>query len=156
MLGSKLNHASKRDHSSGCDDKALLAKMYPTHLLISGDGGESVSKDMEVRIFKSNYIISVWYSTEYVKLYQLCYTFQFTSKSQNIPHRVRQCMEWDTTTNRFKKILERFKVCQNTQGLTILIGEVKGNNYVIFHDGQHWDYCWPITLVTICWTFTYT
>ena len=29
---------------------------------------------------------SVWHSTEYVKLHQLCNTFQFMSISQNIPH----------------------------------------------------------------------
>ena len=35
---------------------------------------------------------SIWHSTEYVKLYQLCSTFQFASKSQIFHTRSRQCM----------------------------------------------------------------
>ena len=56
----------------------------------------------------------------------------------------------------------RIKLCQKTQGLTILNEEVKGNNYVIFHNGQHQDYCWLTThwyetlLAKIYWTFTDT
>ena len=55
------------------------------HLLISV-GSERVNQSIKVVHYSIPSWKFVWHSMQYVKLYQLCNTFQFMSKPPNIPH----------------------------------------------------------------------
>ena len=83
-----------------CSDDAFLEKkMYPTDICqypgLAVKGSIKIWKSRYSNQTIDNYSLLTWkcfwYSTKYVKLYQLCNTFQLTSKSQNIP---RPCKRW--------------------------------------------------------------
>ena len=84
--------------SSRCGDEAFLAKMYLTHICrypvfaVKGlvNIWKSVNSNQTRWLFLPTWK-NVGHSTEYVKLCQLCNTFQFASESQNI-HRMWPAM----------------------------------------------------------------
>ena len=78
--------------SSQCGDEALLAKMYPTNscqytrLAVKRLVKKNESPYISIKL--DSYSLptwkSIWHSSEYVKQYQLCNTFQFTSEPLDV------------------------------------------------------------------------